>query len=1191
MINIKLGSIKKGGYSLSFLFTIFVLFQMFFTLGSIAFIVNEFQESHTETAGLQMNRIRSRQIDRFVSEYIWSPGQVLIQINSELDRGHFHWDHLDDIAMMQYSMLDQYPLVSGFIFGSRTGEVRASYRTETGEKGYASQPFSHPEDLVFYLGKRNDTRSKVLSRIENYNVTNRPWYQSARRLGKPGWSKIYQWVILGFIGMDMVIPVYDSNQNILGVFSTSLSFMRIQHFLESNQSGVSIILTADNRLIASSLKEDRDFIQGSFSRSGSLPFLRDHPLQYISDFATSNLSQDGKQEKTGSFSGPGGMVYFQVSNTHGTSLDRPWKIVTFISSKEIVSSSYGGLRTSLLFYISFIVIIILFIFLGTFALLRPIQNLKKAAIRLTAGDWDAKVEPGGAREFNQVGDAFNRMADKLKDAFGRIEERNQDLKTSNDRLTEINQLLEAMIESSPDIIVIKDINGRIVRVNQTFRKYMNVSDEEILGKTSRELFSKTGLTVDPSTGGFFEPEVSDSIVMEKNEPLYIDYRFLKGDKVLYFEVTKQVVLSDSGEVYGILVVMRDMTERKLNERKIQETEQRINMIARITGVGVWEYSIPQKTFWLSPMHEQLFGSEYKSKSLSLDEFQKGLHPEDLIQKHLDEIETGTTRDFEFRFRFKKPDSGYNWILSRGHVLEVTSEGKPLTLIGFHLDVTGMIRTEEERARFAFILENVDEGILLLGEALNVIFANQAMGDMCGFSIDEMKKMDPLKIIPGVTAEQIDGFRKEIGQTGIWQGKFESRRKDGSLYELEAIITGIRTTTGEPGRYVMICHETTREAELERQLRRKQRLETVGTLAGGIAHDFNNILGSILLNTDLAIDDVENGEADQIKDSLIQIKNASFRARDLIRQILTFTRQVDQKVQAICIGEVALEAIEFLKASLVPSIEIVHTLSVQDGPVMADPARIHQLVMNLCVNAAQAMKETGGVLELECSTKTIGPGEAGDLVPGQYVSFVVSDTGHGISQNNLQRIFDPFFTTREAGEGTGLGLSVVHGIVTSHNGRISVESESGRGSSFEVLLPLNQETLERMPPVVIDDSGESRHVRILFVDDEETLGEAIQSFCRTRGIEIDRYIDPIQALEGFQKAPGSYNLVITDFLMPGMQGDRFAEKIKALKPGIPVLLITGRLDFNPVDQNHLFDLILPKPFTTAELMGAIQRLTN
>ncbi|MGD9210709.1 MAG: ATP-binding protein, partial [Desulfobacteraceae bacterium] len=342
--------------------------------------------------------------------------------------------------------------------------------------------------------------------------------------------------------------------------------------------------------------------------------------------------------------------------------------------------------------------------------------------------------------------------------------------------------------------------------------------------------------------------------------------------------------------------------------------------------------------------------------------------------------------------------------------------------------------------------------------------------------------------------------------------------------------------------------------LEQQLRQAQKMEAIGTLAGGIAHDFNNILSAIIGFTELTLEDI--GTDDILKDNLQEVLIACGRAKDLISQILTFSRHSEKELKPIILSTVAKEIAKLLRATLPSTIEIKQIFST-DKKILGDATQLHQLIMNLSTNAAHAMQKSGGILSLsimEINTDMDAASHLTELQPGKHLKLEISDTGHGISKSLIERIFDPFFTTKKQGEGTGLGLSVVHGIVRSHHGAIRVESQEGVGTSFRVYFPITESSEINQKEMETQLLGGKEH--ILMVDDELSLVKIGSRMLKRMGYKVTSTNNSLEALELFHKRPNHYDLILSDLTMPYLTGEKLAAEITKIRPDIPIIICTG-----------------------------------
>ncbi len=350
-------------------------------------------------------------------------------------------------------------------------------------------------------------------------------------------------------------------------------------------------------------------------------------------------------------------------------------------------------------------------------------------------------------------------------------------------------------------------------------------------------------------------------------------------------------------------------------------------------------------------------------------------------------------------------------------------------------------------------------------------------------------------------------------------------------------------------------DTTDFKKMETQLQQAQKMEAIGTLAGGIAHDFNNILFPVSGYTEMLLLDIPDDSP--FHHGLSQILAGIKRAGDLVTQILTFSRQKEHELKPLKVEIVVNEALKLIRSSLPSTIEIIQNVNKDCGLVMADPTQIHQIVMNLCTNAYHAMEETGGKLTVNLKGVELETEDLKDpsMISGKYVCLTVADTGPGMKQSIIDRIFDPYFTTKENGKGTGLGLAVVHGIVKSHGGHISVYSEPGKGTEFKVHLPVIKKQ-EETAKVETDAPIQKGDERILLVDDQDMIVQMEKQMLERLGYHVTTRISSVDALEAFRANPNKFDLVITDMTMPNMTGDKLSAEIMKIRSDIPVILCTG-----------------------------------
>jgi signal transduction histidine kinase len=414
-------------------------------------------------------------------------------------------------------------------------------------------------------------------------------------------------------------------------------------------------------------------------------------------------------------------------------------------------------------------------------------------------------------------------------------------------------------------------------------------------------------------------------------------------------------------------------------------------------------------------------------------------------------------------------------------------------------------------------------------------------------------------------------------------------RDGREVVVQSRWLARRNTEGDITEILESNVDITEQRRMEAQLRQAQKMEALGTLSGGIAHDFNNILAAVIGFTELLADHAVKGSRDA--HHLTRVMEAGLRGRDLVRQMLTFSRKTEAEKKPLLLSSIVKETVKLIRAATPTTISIrVNTLS-ESGLILGDPTQIQQILMNLCANAAHAMREKGGVLDVELSDFSVYPSSHDGIEPGLYMKLVVRDTGTGIAPDIIDRIFDPFFTTKKLGEGTGLGLSVVHGIVTQSKGYIIAESEPGLGSAFTVYLPKTA----REPEIVAasDDALPFGTEHILFVDDEEALVEMGEDILAELGYYVTSRTSSREALALFTRDPSLFDLVITDQTMPEMTGIELAGEILAIRPDMAIIMCTGFSHLVDADIARVAGIkaFVMKPLTKREIARTIRNVLD
>ena len=510
-------------------------------------------------------------------------------------------------------------------------------------------------------------------------------------------------------------------------------------------------------------------------------------------------------------------------------------------------------------------------------------------------------------------------------------------------------------------------------------------------------------------------------------------------------------------------------------------------------------------------------------------------------------------------------------------------------IGFQKEIKA---AWEENARFAAVLDQIHESVIILNQIRIIQYVNPAFSVLSGYSSDEIigKTTSILR-----SDRHSEEFYEEIWQTisngNVWKGQVVNKKKNGVLFIMDTSISPVKDYNGTIINYVSVSRDITDDLELKEKLRQAQKMEAIGTLAGGIAHDFNNILFPIFGFTQMIIDELPKNSPFQ--SMLNQILKAASRAKELVKQILTFSHRNERELKPIHIEPIYKETIKLLRATIPTSIDIQYKTETCDM-ILADSTEIHQILMNLCTNAYHAMKDTGGKIIFSIKNVEINDQNALKyaIPKDKYVQISVQDNGHGMEKDVINHMFEPYFTTKEKGKGTGLGLAVVHGIVEAHKGYIHVESTPNVGTTFYIFFPIISSGVASIVHSQNNVSpGGNEH--ILLVDDEEMIVKVVSSILTNLGYAVTSTTSSLDALEIFQKQPEQFDLVITDMTMPKLTGKKFAKAVLDIRPDIPVILCTGFNDSLTEEEAQTMGIraYIMKPILKTEMAVTIRDVLN
>ncbi len=756
--------------------------------------------------------------------------------------------------------------------------------------------------------------------------------------------------------------------------------------------------------------------------------------------------------------------------------------------------------------------------------------------------------------------------------FGNVCHDITERKKAEEALLESEKRFRSLIEACEDPIMISDEQGKIVEWNPAMTRVSSIEKQEAYGMSAAEVIFKL---MPPERKVLYNieryadwEELFNNFLLQSIDTPFKNEVMLQNTRdgsCRTFESIIFPIKTPKGTMLGNLC--HDITERKKAEEALLESEKRFRSLIETSEDPIcladengtiveWNPAfadvsgVPSGEAVGSSLTGVLFNliPDTRKQALGFDSFEKfdrffgnylttGLADTVKIDQEFKNRRDGTVRVFDSTIFPIKTDRGFR-------------------IANVNRDITERKHADDERRRLTTALDQAAETVLLMDESGHIRYINAAMTSLMGYSPLDVIGKNPFLLQSG---EYTSDFYKNVWETvsagKIWSGRMKNKKRDGTMCEIEATITPIRDKNGSIISYVSIGRDITHELHLERQLRQAQKMESVGTLAGGIAHDFNNILAAILGYAELTLSSLD--DRGRVEQNIDQVLKSATRAKNLVKQILTFSRQTEQEKCPVQMNGIIKDTVTLLRATLPTTVDIRHTTATH-AYVFADPTQMQQVLMNLGANAAYALRDSGGVLKFSAQDAVIDSGEARQLdgcEPGSYVRITVSDTGTGISPDIIDRIFDPFFTTKSVGEGTGMGLSLVHGIIKSHGGHILVDSTLNEGTAFTILLPeyagegdRTEPSPESLPP------GGSENV--LFVDDEASLVEIGREMLEMLGYTVTGVQSSKEALALFTADPGTFDLVITDHTMPGMTGYDLAREMLKIRPDIPVMLCTG-----------------------------------
>jgi len=729
----------------------------------------------------------------------------------------------------------------------------------------------------------------------------------------------------------------------------------------------------------------------------------------------------------------------------------------------------------------------------------------------------------------------------LKYTVGRLKDIT-DKKKAEEALKNSEKRLSNFIESAADGFILFDSELNHIEMNKAALEITGLKRKEVIGKNVIDTVPNI-----KESGRYHEYKK----VIKTGVPFHI------GDLANHpLTPERNIELKAFKVGDGLGINFSDITERKQAEEALRESEEKLRNILEHSSNLFYSHTAEHELIYLSPQCREFLQCEPEEALVKWTEFATD-NPINKNGFRLTEkaIKTGK-RQPPYDLELMGVKGRKIWVEVRE--APILADGKTVAIVGSLTDVTQRKQAEESlqesEDKFRNIAESSLVGVYIIQDNI-FIYVNPKFAEIFGYSVGEC--LNAMNYRQLVHPEDINLVQEQVSKRESRKVKFVNYTFRGIKKSGETIIVEIFGSSIQLNGKTSVTGtilDITERKQLEKQLQQAQKLESIGNLAGGIAHDFNNILASIIGFTELALDDVTKGTP--MEDSLQEVYTASKRARDLVKQILTFARQSDEKQKLIHVDACIKEVLKLIRSTIPTTIEIRENIK-SKSLIMGNPSQVHQLFMNLCTNAAQAMDDAGGILEIGVTDVTLNEKSAFPLSErqsGNYMKVTVSDTGPGIPPNIIRSIFDPYFTTKDVGEGTGMGLALAHGIVESYGGKITVDSKLGKGTKFSIYLPITRKhgDLRLYEKEKLPSGTES----ILFVDDELPITKMGSQILERLGYRVTVRTSSVEALELFRTKPDEFDLVITDMAMPNLTGDELAMELIAFRYDIPVILCTG-----------------------------------
>lgn len=718
--------------------------------------------------------------------------------------------------------------------------------------------------------------------------------------------------------------------------------------------------------------------------------------------------------------------------------------------------------------------------------------------------------------------------------------------------------------------------------------YISPSYERVWGRPCRDLYEHPTSWMEQ-----IHPEDRPHVVAEAGRQFAgeydVQYRVVRPDGTIRWVSDRAFPIRDeAGNIYRVAGLARDITSQKTSELELRLSEERFRLLAKATRDAIWDWNVPTGELWWNEGFQELFGYTQSEVNPTIHAWAQLVHPEDIaeVNASLDRAFQAGDLGWMSEYRFRRGDGQYAHVLDRGHIMR-DSAGRVVRMIGGMTDLTAWKLAQSRLVEQATLLDHATDAIFVCDLNQKVRYWNHGAERLYGWNAEEARGLSILESLhpdPAILKEPLETLKNQ----GVWQGELEHRTKEGKI--VTTLCRWTRMGGGGAGDSMLAIHaDITERKRIEQQLLRAQRMESIGTLAGGIAHDLNNALAPILMSIDLLKLDEVDPERLMV---LENIERSAQHGADLVQQVLSFARGVQGHRVPVQIRHLVREIEQIIKDTFPKNIHLTVRVPKDLWMVLADATHLRQVLMNLCVNARDAMPHGGqlivGVENVHLDEVYVGmnPGAKS----GPHVMIVVEDNGMGIPRDLQERIFEPFFTTKGPGKGTGLGLATVLSIVKGHDGFLQLESEKGSGSKFKIYLPATAEA-PQVAEAMLDQERFPRGAGelVMVVDDEDSIRAVAQRTLERFGYRVVPASNGAEAVALYARIGREINVVLTDMAMPVMDGVATVFALQAINPSIRIIASSGQTTGGSMATIQAAGVrhFVPKPYTAEALLKALR----